>query len=379
VAGAGRSRGGGVSAPLWRPALAGAAATCAGVGLARFAFVPLFPALVGAGWVDGAGAGVLGAAALAGYLVGALAAPALATRFGSRRLLVAAMGLVVLSFALCAIPGGLWWLLPWRLLAGLAGALLMALAGPSVQQAVAPEHRGAASGIVVAGVGGGIALGAVAVPLLLAGGPGLAWAGLAGLSLILWGFAAPRFPPALLPAAPRGAAVGEARLVLAYALSGAGMVAPMVYLSDLVARGLGLGVTAGSLVWLVFGVGAVAGTLLGGRAADRFGAARAFRWWLVAQCTALALCVVGWAPALVAAAALGGFAGVGASAVTLAWARAAGGGAALWARATAAYAAAQAAVAFALAALFGATGESHAPVFAAGLVLSAAALLVARR
>lgn len=365
---------------LWRPALAGAAATCAGIGLARFAFVPLFPALVAAGWVDGTEAGILGAAALAGYLAGALAAPALGRRFGTRRALVVAMGLVALSFALCAVPGGLWWLLPWRLLAGVAGALLMALAGPSVQQAVAPERRGAASGIVVAGVGSGIALGAALVPLLLApGGPSLAWAGLAGASLLLWAFAAPRFPAAPLPP-PGPRAGGAGRLVLAYGLSGAGMVAPMVYLSDLAARGLGLGVTAGSLVWLVFGAGAVAGTLLGGRAADRLGGARAVRVWLLVQCGALALCLAGFAPALVLAAAMGGFAGVGVSAVTLAWAReTGGGGGALWARATAAYALAQALAAFALAGLFGLTGESHAAVFAAGLALSAAALFAARR
>ena len=35
-------------------ALSGAAATSVGIGLARFAFVPLFPALVTAGWVTGA-------------------------------------------------------------------------------------------------------------------------------------------------------------------------------------------------------------------------------------------------------------------------------------------------------------------------------------
>ena len=73
---------------------------------------------------------------------------------------------------------------------------------------------------------------------------------------------------------------------------------------------------------------------------------------------------------------LGGFAGVGVSAVTLAWAREAAGEAAgaLWVRCTIVYAIAQAAAAFALAALFGATGESHRAVFAAGLLLSAAAL-----
>jgi len=44
-------------------ALAGAAAAAAGNGLARFAFVPLFPAMVAGGWVDGGQAGTLGSVA----------------------------------------------------------------------------------------------------------------------------------------------------------------------------------------------------------------------------------------------------------------------------------------------------------------------------
>jgi hypothetical protein len=52
-------------------------------------------------------------------------------------------------------------------------------------------------------------------------------------------------------------------------------------------RGLGLGM--GSGVWLLFGLGAVAGTVLGGRAVDRFGPAVAIRLWLSVQVAALAL------------------------------------------------------------------------------------------
>jgi membrane protein YqaA with SNARE-associated domain len=52
------------------PAFAGAASTLSGIGLARFAYVPLFPAMVAAGWVTGAEGGFLGAVNLAGYLIG---------------------------------------------------------------------------------------------------------------------------------------------------------------------------------------------------------------------------------------------------------------------------------------------------------------------
>lgn len=360
------------------PALAGAAATCAGIGLARFAFVPLFPALVKSGWVSGAEAGWLGAAALGGYLLGVAGARWLAARIGTRAALRLGMALVVLSFLPCAWPGGVWWLLPWRLLAGVAGGVLMGLAGPAAQRAVPPERRGAASGIVVAGVGCGIVTGAVLLPPLLALGPSAGWLGLAALAGGLAVFAHGRFPADPMDPPP-GRPPAALALLLAYGLSGAGMVAPMVYLSDLAARGLAGGVGLGGLTWAIFGMGALAGTLLGGRAADRLGGARAVALWLVAQAAAMALALLPAWPALLAAAALAGFAGVGVTAVTLAWAREVAGPAAgaLWVRATLGYAVAQAAVGVALAALFAATGERHGAVFAAGLALSLLALIPA--
>jgi hypothetical protein len=50
------------------PPFAGTAATFSGIGLARFADVPLYPAMVAAGWVTGPEGGFLGATNLAGYL-----------------------------------------------------------------------------------------------------------------------------------------------------------------------------------------------------------------------------------------------------------------------------------------------------------------------
>lgn len=385
-----------------RPALAGACATCSGIGLARFAYVPLFPAMVAAGWVDGGEAGLLGAVNLSGYLAGALGGPRAARALGVPRALDLGMGLAALCFAACALDLGLWWFVAWRGLAGVAGGVLMGLAGPSVQAVVAPGRRGFAGGVVVAGVGTGVALAALAVPALLAGG-GLpaAWLGLATLVLGLWAFAHPRWPAPAATCGPRrggaggGAAASSpgmeatpsavpraAGLLVAYGLSGAGMVAPMVYLADLAARGRGLGLGAGSALWLLFGLGAVAGTLAGGRAADRLGGRAALRLWLALQTAALALCLVpGGVPLLTTGAALAGFAGIGVTAVALAVARERAGAEAgrVWVRATASYAVAQAVVAFALAALFAATGEAHAAVFAAGLVLSAGAWAVAPR
>ena len=190
--------------PFLRQALAGAAATASGNGLARFAYVPLFPAMVTAGWVDGGQAGLLGAAALARLPDRHPGRARAAQRIGVPGTLDLGMGLVVVALAACAWNGGFWWFLLWRAMAGVAGGLLMALAGPATQASVPPAQRGAAGGLVIAGVGSGIATGALLVPALLPAGLPATWLGLAGLVLLLWGLARPRWPDMAL-----GGAAGE--------------------------------------------------------------------------------------------------------------------------------------------------------------------------
>jgi len=365
---------------FWAIALRGTAATFLGIGLARFAFVPLFPAMVAAGWVDGEGAALLGAMTLAGYLGGALSGQAMGRRLGVPGALDAGAALVVLSFLACGWNGGLWWLAFWRAVAGLSGGWLMALAGPAVQAVVPPERRGAASGLVIAGVASGIVVGALAMPWLLSlGGPGIAWGVLGVASLAVWAWARRAWPTAVL--APPSGQAGWSPQLTAYVLSGAGMVAPMVYLSDLGVRGHGLALAEGALLWAGFGLGAVAGTLLGGRAVDAWGGRRSMLIWLWVQAGAMGLLLSPWDGLLWPGAVAAGFAGVGVSAVTLALVRQTHGAAsaALWARGTAAYAAAQAGFAFLLAAIFAASGEVHAAVFGIGLVVSLAGLVALRR
>jgi predicted MFS family arabinose efflux permease len=364
---------------IWRPAIAGAGAIGSGVGLARFAYVPLFPAMVGAGWVDGGGAGLLGAANFAGYLAGVLSGRSVAARTGIPRALDLGMALAAVAFAAMALDLGLGWFVLWRGLAGVAGGVLMALTGPAVQASMPEGARGAAGGVVMAGVGVGVVLASALVPLLLgAGGLPLAWGGLAVLVAAVWMWLRGWWPdpPRLAPAEASGAVPRAPWLLLAYGLSGAGMVAPMVYLADLAVRGRGLPVEGGALVWTLFGVGAGLGTILGGRVAGRIGGLRALPIWMGVQVGALGLALVPWWPALMLSGLANGFAGVGATAVALAAARNLAGPRAgvIWVRATAGYAVAQAGTAFALAALFAATGERHAVVFGAGLVLSILAL-----
>jgi len=359
-----------------RTALAGAAASCAGNGIARFAYVPIFPAMVGAGWVNGGQAGLLGAAALGGYLVGTLGGWGVARRIGVPGTLDLGMALVVVALAACAWNGGFAWLMAWRAMAGVAGGLLMALAGPATQASVAAHRRGTAGGLVISGVGIGIAAGSLLVPLLLPHGLPATWLGLAAAVALLWLAVRRHWPDMELRGVAAHSPPRALKLLAIYGLYSAGMVPPMVYLADLTARGRGLGVEAGALVWLLFGLAGIAGGIGSGWLVDRIGARRALVLWLCVQVTALALALVPGVPAVLAAALAAGFAAMGVTTVTLSVCRevAPGQSAALWVRATAVFGVVQTAVAFALAPIFAATGESHEVVFGVGLASSLAAL-----
>src|ERR1700737_5409607 len=83
--------------PDWLSAAAGLCASLVGLGLARFAYTPLIPALIAAKWFSPTEAVYLGAANLAGYLAGALIARELAAQAGAGRTL---RGMMVLA-SLC--------------------------------------------------------------------------------------------------------------------------------------------------------------------------------------------------------------------------------------------------------------------------------------
>jgi predicted MFS family arabinose efflux permease len=278
----------------WRVTLAGLCATLVGIGLARFAYTPLLPALITEGWFPASQAAYLGAANLAGYLAGALCARRLARSGGAPRVLRGMMALVTAAFFACALPLSFAWFFLWRFASGVAGGALMVLAAPTVLPHVPAARRGLAGGTVFTGVGLGIMASGTVVPLLLQAGLVQTWCGLGVLSLLLtalawggWPAREPAAPTRALPRPPVGAAL--LALYVAYALNATGLVPHMVFLVDFVARGLGQGIDAGSRYWVLFGLGAVAGPVLAGALADRVGFGPAMRLALVIQAVAVAL------------------------------------------------------------------------------------------
>jgi predicted MFS family arabinose efflux permease len=280
-----------------RATLSAACASLVGIGLARFAYTPLLPAIIGAQWFAPSAAAYLGAANLAGYLAGALLGRPLAMLLPAAMLLRALMLLATMAFFACAVPSPLAWFFTWRLLSGVAGGALMVLAAPTVLPHVAPRRRGLASGAIFAGVGAGIAASGTLVPLLLQGGLTWAWCGLGALSLALTAIAWSGWPgTATRPAAPpaRSRPGRQLRaLYLEYGLNAAGLVPHMIFLVDFVARGLGQGLDSGARYWVLFGLGAVTGPVLGGYLADRAGFGPALRVAFLAQAVAVLLPALG--------------------------------------------------------------------------------------
>ncbi|HYE53138.1 MAG TPA: YbfB/YjiJ family MFS transporter [Azospirillaceae bacterium] len=365
-----------------RATLAAACASLVGIGLARFAYTPLIPALVAAGWMSPSDAAYAGAANLAGYLAGALAAPRLAARLPLPALLRAMMLLAAVSFPACAFPLSAAWMSAWRFAAGLSGGALMVLAAPAVLPHVAPERRGLAGGVIFAGVGLGVAASGTLVPALLSRGLEAAWAGLGAAALLLtllaWNGWPARTAVAAAPGPAAAPAPGLAALCWVYGLNAVGLVPHMVFLADYVARGLGRGIGAGAWVWVLFGLGAVAGPLLLGRLADRLGFGRTLRLALPVQaaCVALPLLDAGELAVGVSAVLVGAFVPGIVPVVLGRVHRLVSGEAArraAWSRATAAFALGQAAGAYALSFLFDRSGGDYRLLFAAG----AGALLLA--
>jgi len=373
----------------WTVTVSGLCAILVGIGLARFAYSPLIPALIEAGWFSAAETGYLGAANLAGYLAGALLAARIADAAGTAPTLRAMMVLAAATFFASAFPLDFWWYAGWRFAAGLAGGVLMVLAPTAALAQVPARRHGLAGGIIFAGVGVGIVLSGTLVPPLLRLGLATTWHALGGLTLILTALALPgwrRRAIGVLRARQRREPLRPSRtliaILLVYALCAVGLVPHMVFLVDFVARGLGRGIDAGALIWVVFGLGAVLGPMAIGHIADRAGFGRTLSIGLVVLASSVGLiAVVADLWALVVSSLLAGAFVPGTVALVLGRVRELLAEApeqqrAAWGLATIAFSVGQAVAAYAFAFVFAQTGSALI-LFALGAGALAAAFAIA--
>lgn len=367
------------------PVLAGFCGMLIGVGMGRFGYPPLIPAMVEAGWGTPTTLHLAGAFNLAGYIVGAGTALAGARLLGVRPAIALAALLSVLTFAVSAVPLPGWLFIALRALSGATGGVMMIVIPPVISNVVAPSHRGRANGLAFAGVGTGFVLSGTAVPAFAASGPASAWLALAATlalaSLVMMAFL-PRSAPPEAPV-PGQAAPAWRRdpaylgLAAAYCAAAAGYVPHTIFFVDHVARDLGFGLEIGGWIWVAAGLTAVVAPMAAGLAADRFGYGPVLRVIVALMAAGAAIPALTHNLALLALSAMmcgGMMIGLGSSAsgrtreIVGPQAHTAA-----WALQTVAFAVAQAGAAYGFTALLAATG-SHALVFSVAAALMAAGL-----
>lgn len=286
-------------AAWWRIALGGGGGMFVGMGLGRFSYTAMVPALVEAGGMTAVEAGRIGMVNLVGFMLGA-ALSAMLLRIGAaRRVLTVAILLSGTALAASALPYGFAWLAAWRGVVGVTTGVTMVLSLALITATAPERRRPVAASFMFAGVGLGVLMSGTLVPLLVAQGlfvtwSGLALAGLVGVALAIWGWrAAPdlRLPASSVHKAPV-AWRPLAGLLVAHALFSLGIVPHTLYWVDYIARGLGQGIGIGGLHWSLVGVFSVLGPWMAAWLALRMGAALG----LVAGFVALSLGIGG--PAL---------------------------------------------------------------------------------
>ena len=282
-----------------RLALGGHMVLLVGMGLGRFSYTPMVPALTAFEVLTATQAGIVGAVNLGAYVAGGLATHFFAARFRPARLLQACLLISMLSLLASMLPLGFFWLIFWRGLIGATVAVMMILGIALVANAAPKGRLGLATGIAFTGVGVGIFLSAVGLPWLLATGLVWAWGGAAAVGLLagvigLWAWQAaidvqpsqrrPNTPPENTSAYDPGARAGR-RLLIAQGLFSLGLVPHSIYWVDYLVVAHQWPLASAGQQWALFGLGAVTGTVLWGLLADRLGFGRA----LVLVFTSLAI------------------------------------------------------------------------------------------
>lgn len=278
------------SSHTWRRyALGAAGAMFTGMGIGRFSYTTMVPALVKADALDAVQAGRVGMVNLGGFLIGALVSVPLARSIGRRRCVLMTLLLCLALLALSALPFGGIWLAVCRGGIGIATGLMMVMSLALVAETAPADRRAEASGYMFAGVGLGILSSALLVPLLLEAELWLLWAVLAvaaliGASIAAWGWWHAPEPPAAMRAAaktPEAAAIpvlpsiALKLLLAAHLLFSVGLVPHTLYWVDYLRRGIAVPAAAVALNWGLVGLFSFLGPLLAALLARLIGTSRA--------------------------------------------------------------------------------------------------------
>ena len=296
-------------------ALGGLIALAAGMGIGRFVYTPVLPFMEEALELTKPQAGIIASVNFLGYLLGALAA-ASALLPGSRRTwLFGALGLSAVTTGAMGLTTSMAIFLSLRFAGGVASAFVLVFASALVLDRLASSGRPALTAIHFAGVGVGIAVSAVLVSGLSAGGADwqLQWlasgaVALIGLAVVFWLVPGEAEPPHTVTVAQStGMERRLVALIVAYGLFGFGYVITATFISTIVRTAPTLQ-SIEPVVWLVFGLAAVPSIALWTWIGRRWGTDRSFALACVVEGVGVALSVLTTNPVVVllGAALLGG-------------------------------------------------------------------------
>lgn len=291
-----------------------------GMGISRFAYTPILPAMRAQAGLTPDLAGYLATANYAGYLAGALW-PLLMRRMevklDARRMLVLALLLAFGTTLAMAVTSHFASWLALRLLAGLASAWLMIYASAIVLETSVRTKHHALLGIHYAGVGCGIVLSGALVAVLerwqidwrgLWIAAGLLILALAPLVSPALATSMPVPPPTGVQAAPNAPTPPAMRwLIAAYFCAGLGYIVSATFL-PLIAKQQPQLASLASSGWVLVGVAAIPSNLLWSRIARAIGDWKALVLAFALQAVGVALPAWSATPAalLCSAAILGG-------------------------------------------------------------------------
>jgi predicted MFS family arabinose efflux permease len=266
------SRGRHSRAPL---ALAVGWATLFLIGTDLFVVSPLLPLISHQFRISAGAAGLMVTAFSISYVIGTPGLGALADRLGRRHVLVAGLGAFAVANLLTSAAPWFSALLLSRLLAGLSAAAISPSVYALVGQAAPAQRRGARLAIVGSGLL--VAL-STAAPIGAAASELVGWralfATLSALALLLLVVNRLVWPPSASTSARGQLRLGlmtKLRAVGVTALWGYAVYTMYTYLGTGIRQVQGLSEGLAAVAFGVYGTGAIVGSLLGGRLADRHG------------------------------------------------------------------------------------------------------------
>tara|TARA_Y100000746_G_C15443015_1_gene423741 strand:- start:236 stop:1459 length:1224 start_codon:yes stop_codon:yes gene_type:complete len=257
----------------FRATLAAVCAIGIALGMSRYAYTPLIPALIRDGWVSVPQAGFLGGANCMGYLASCLLAIVLPRYLPIRSVIRLSLAIALIGGLMSAFDLGFRWLILARFVAGLSAAPLLVLTPSVLSSQISDRWKKLCSGIAFAGNGIFIVLISLTLPFFLEFDVQLSWLYEAAVTVVacilVWPLSSRASGKPLVRSEVSDHLNGGQRkvllgLILAYGLGAVAVQPPTLFLTDYLHRDLGLRVSEASQVFSILGVGTAIGAGVSG-------------------------------------------------------------------------------------------------------------------